>query len=376
MSETVPTESSMDEALGEPDARPGPQPIVLPPLSLTHLRRLTDDTGLLQHARFSVPRRSEGYTSDDNARALMLTAWLSPPGGTAAAEVVDLATTYLSYCEHAQTRHGWFRNFMDFDRRWAARPVSEDCQGRCLWAMAEVVASGLPEGLRRLAAELLDRGMVSAESARSQRPVAYHLLAGLRALATDPSPERRSVVETLAERLSGLFHSYADDAWPWFEHGLYYANARMPQAMFAAAEALGRADLLQVATRSMAFLARETIRDGVFEPVGSSGWYPRGQTRAGFDQQPIEAMAMVDAAIAAHRATGEPHYARLAGVAARWFTGANVHGLSLVDVARGSCRDGLNAEGLNLNEGAESTLAWLLARQAMARAGLTGTAGV
>jgi len=335
----------------------------MPPICLTHLKRLTDDTGLIQHAYYGMPRRSEGYSADDNARGLMLMArrFTAAPDD----QLVDLATIYLSFLSDAQNERGHFRNFMNYDRRWSDTPSSEDCQGRCLWALAEVMASGLPENLGTPAGELLIRGLGQFEVIYAPRATAFFLLAA----ESLPDAACREAVDRLAlaaaERLFAMFNAVANSDWVWFEHYMTYANARLPHAMFAAARLFRRADFLDAGRRSLDFLIRQTARDGRLHPIGNRGWYPRGGTKAEFDQQPIEAMATVEAALAAHRATGDRRYADTAALAGRWFTGGNCLGVEVADAARGSCHDGLGPEGVNQNEGAESTLAYLISRQAL-----------
>jgi len=340
----------------------------MPPICLTHLMRLTDDTGLLQHAYYGMPRRSEGYSADDNARGLMLMARRF----TAAPEdrLVDLATIYVSFLSDAQDARGHFRNFMNYDRRWSDTPSSEDCQGRCLWALAEVMASRLPENLRTPAGELLTRGLGQFEVIYAPRATAFFLLA----VGALPDADRQEAAERLAraaaERLFAMFNAVANSDWVWFEHYMTYANARLPHAMFATARLFGRPDYLDAGRRALDFLIRETIRDSRLHPVGNRGWYPRGGAMAEFDQQPIEAMAMVEAALAAHRATGDRRYADAAALAGRWFTGGNCLGVDVADTKRGSCHDGLGPDGVNRNQGAESTLAFLISHQALEDSGL------
>jgi hypothetical protein len=337
---------------------------------LTHLRRLTDDTGLIQHACYAVPRRDEGYSADDNARALILMAReaADAPGDE---RLVDLATVYLAYLEHAQDPQGAFRNFMTYDRRWAALPSSADCQGRCLWALAEAAASSLPECLRETAWQMLLTGVERPELTSHARTAAFYLLALEQAATVADDGRFNALAGAAADQLLDWFRMSSEGSWQWFEDTITYAAGRVPQAMLAAATMLNRDDLRDAALVALEFLIGETIGDDLFVPVGNQGWYPRGATKAEFDQQPIEAMAMVEVLLAAQRATGEPRYAHLAQVSGRWFTGSNVGHRPLADPERGSCYDGLEAEDVNRNQGAESTLAWLITQQALDTAGLS-----
>ena len=339
-------------------------------ISLTHLCRLTDDSGLIQHAGYAVPRRDEGYSADDNARALILMAReaADAPGDE---RIVDLATVYLAYLEHAQDARGTFRNFMTYDRRWATLPSSADCQGRCLWSLAEASASSLPECLRETAWQMLLAAVDHPELTSYPRTAAFYLLALEQAATVADGGRFDALAGVAADQLLDWFRLSSEGSWQWFEDVITYAAGRLPHGLLAAATILGRDDLRDAGLAALEFLIGKTIVDDVFVPVGNRGWYPRGATKAEFDQQPIEAMAMVEVLLAALRATGELRYARLAQVSGRWFTGGNVGNRSLADPGRGSCYDGLTPEDVNRNQGAESTLAWLLTRQALDTAGLS-----
>lgn len=339
-------------------------------IALTHLRRLSDDTGLLQHACYAVPRRHEGYSADDNARALILMA-REAADAPDDPHLVDLASVYLTYLEHAQDARGVFRNFMTYDRRWAALPSSADCQGRCLWALAEASASSLPESLRETAWQMLLAGIEHPGLTSYPRTTAFYLLALEQAATVADDGHFNALAGVAADRLLEWFRLSGKGPWQWFEDVITYAAGRLPHGLLAATTILGRDDLRAAGLATLEFLIGETIVDDLFVPVGNRGWYPRGATKAAFDQQPIEAMAMVEVLLAALRATGESRYAHLAQVSGRWFTGNNIGSRPLADPERGSCYDGLAPEDVNCNQGAESTLAWLITQQALDSAGLS-----
>lgn len=341
----------------------------MPKPNLTHLMRLTDDTGLLQHACYSVPRRSEGYASDDNARALVLVARLYADAPDK--PLADLASRYLSFLEHAQDERGHFNNFMSYDRRWIDVEASMDCQGRCVWALAEVSRSPLPECLRETAWRMLWKSVEMPGLAACPRGTALYLMALEQAVAVDRHRRLLELARKAADRLIYWFEATADDSWQWFEDIVAYDAGRLPHGLLAAAATLDDPKALAVGRQALDFLARHTVRDGVLVPVGNNGWFRRGGAKADFDQQPIEVAATVEAALAAWRATGETAYADLARTANRWFLGDNCVGLPLADAARGSCCDGLQPRGVNRNEGAESTLSYLMAKQAMEKSGLS-----
>jgi hypothetical protein len=338
-------------------------------ISLTHLRRFTDDAGLLQHAMFAVPRRSQGYSADDNARALILVAREAADADDVA-PLADLATVYLSFLEHAQDVHGYFKNFLDYDRRWSDTHAGADCQGRCVWALAEAASSSLPSYLRETAWKLFTQSVGRPELVSHPRTTAYYLLGLERAWAVEQRPRFRELARPAADRLVSGFRAARDDSWAWFDETITYGAGRVPHGLLAAAALLDDDGIARTALRSLDFLIEQTTRDGLFVPVGNRGWYPRGGPRAEFDQQPIEAMCMVEAALAARGATRENRYAEAARRAWRWFLGDNCRGLAVGDLQRGSCYDGLEADGLNQNQGAESTLALLISQQAMDKEGL------
>ncbi len=335
----------------------------VPPLSFKHLRRLTDGTGLFQHAYFGVPRRLDGYCSDDNSRALILMA--REQRRAPRDEVIDLATTYLSFLQYAQRADGLFRNFMLYDRSWAGLPAGEDCQGRCLWALAESLDSPMPEHIRMPVWDMFARAIEWFDKIHYLRSLCFTLLAMERICSVRDEQRFRRIAARAAERLAESFDEHADGQWQWFEDKLTYANGRLPHAMFAAHALLDEQRYLDIARRSMDFLISVTAADGIFDPVGSNGWYERHGHRAQFDQQPIEAMSTSAAAIAAFESTGSRDYLEVAAMCGRWFVGGNVLSAPVADIDRGSCRDGLHAEGPNANEGAESTLSYLLTMQAL-----------
>lgn len=333
--------------------------LTTPRISLAHLDRMTDSTGLIQHAIYSVPRRESGYTVDDNARALRLCVrlWRSQPDE----EMLSRVSRYLSLLEHARRPGGGFHNLMSFQRQWIDTDSSGDCQGQAVRALADVLGSSLPQDYRTLAHELLSATLPTIAEVRSMRAEAYAIL-GFAHLAAEGAPcwPRCEDVAILAARhLADCFDRSSRPDWPWFESHMTYANALLPHAMFAASRlwADGRFD--RIARESFAFLERVTTEGGVFAPVGNHGWFPHGEAKASFDQQPIEALTMADAAAAAFDATGEGRYLAPLRRAWAWFHGENALGVALADIATGSCCDGLESRGVNRNQGAESTLAYL-----------------
>lgn len=339
------------------------RPAELPLLNLDHVRLMTDNTGMLQHALFTVPNYSEGYTTDDNARALILTVLLQEIGERVAAPVQGLAARYLAFLWHAfNPEIGRFRNFLSYDRRWLEETGSEDCHGRALWALGCVLGRSNHEGLRGAAGRLFQQALPAALSFEHPRPWAFTLLGineYLRRFSGDSFAQR--VRQELAERLMALYERYSSADWPWFGEALTYVNALLPHALLLCGPAMGRQEMTEVGLRALEWLAQvQRSEDGHFVPIGSNGFYPRGGERARFDQQPIEAHAMVAACLEAHRVTGERRWYDEARRAFEWFLGRNDLRLPLYDEATGGCRDGLHPDRVNENEGAESTLAFWL----------------
>ncbi len=335
----------------------------VPEINLKHLMTLTDETGILQHAKYSVPDRIHGYCTDDNARALVVTLMAAghlPYDSTLEA----LSSRYLSFLQHAFDKaSGRFRNFMTYERRWRRQKGPEDTHGRAVWALGVAAASGRNEGQINLSVELCQRSLPALGELVSPRSWAFGL-AGihsyLKKLPDDS--EAGQAFQILAERLYGHFSKNAKEDWPWPEERLSYANAKLPYALLLSGRALNRPEMTEMGLRVLDWLARiQTGANDCFSPVGTKGWYRRGGKKARFDQQPIEAQAMVEACIEAHGVTEDERWLAEARRCFEWFLGRNDLGLPLCDPVTGGCRDGLHRDRVNENQGAESTLVWLLA---------------
>lgn len=347
------TAKTLDQRAGE-----------LPPLRLDHLRRLTDSTGLLQHAVHTVPNYATGYTTDDNARALLLTVLLEETGAEKGEETRGLASRYLAFLVHAfDPRTQRFRNELGYDRRWRGEAGPEDAHGRAIWALGAVAGRSSNRGRRGAAAQLLDAALPALGEFTSPRAWAFALL-GLREYLRRFSGDRaaRQAQELLAERLLARYRETAAAGWEWFEDVVSYANATLPHALMATGEEMARPAYVEAGLRALEWLVSvQKAPEGHFVPIGSNGFYRRGGERARFDQQPIEAHATVSACLEAYRITGEQRWRREARRAFEWFIGRNDLGLALYDANTGGCRDGLHPDRANQNQGAESMLAFLLA---------------
>jgi glycosyltransferase involved in cell wall biosynthesis len=336
----------------------------LPELKLDHVNALTDDTGMLQHAIFTIPNRAEGYTTDDNARALIFTVRLDQLGKTESANP-DWAFRYLAFLEHAfNPKKKRFRNFLGYDRRWKEDEGSEDSHGRALWALGTVIARSGNRGLRGAAGRLFEFSVPAVVEFHSPRACAYALLGIQEYLHSYPGDrDAQRVRLALAQRLLDMYESVRRPDWEWFEDVLAYGNARLPQAMLLAGTACADQRMLAAGLNSLDWLM-ETQRcptNGHFVPIGSQGSYRQGGERARFDQQPIEAAGAVSACLQAFRVTGDNRWRSDSWSAFNWFLGDNDLQLPLYDSTTGGCRDGLHPDRANQNQGAESTLSFLMA---------------
>lgn len=340
------------------------RPYDLPPLRLDHIVRMSDGTGIFQHAIFNVPDFHEGYCTDDNARAFILCNLLDELGVRLPGSNLDgMATTYLAFLAAALNRDtGRFRNFMSHGRRWLEEAGSEDSHGRALWALGTGVARSRNEGRRRLSAQLFERGLAIAASFTSPRAWAFALLGIHEYLQQFPdSAQAMGAREALTCDLVKLWNHCATDNWPWFESSVTYDNARLCQALLLGGRGVPHSEALDIALKSLRWLASlQTTQAGHFRPIGSNGFYVRDGARADFDQQPVEAQAMVSACLEAFRVTQDPAWSREAKRAFEWFLGRNDLGLPLYDSSTGGCGDGLHHDRVNENQGAESSLAFHL----------------
>lgn len=339
------------------------RPIELPPIKLDHLRRMTDDTGMLQHALFTVPNYGEGYCIDDNARALIAATYLEELGHAGA---FDLATRYLAFMAHAfNPQTNCFRNFMDYSRVWLEEAGSDDSQGRALWALGTVLGRTGKPALQSISVWLFEQSLPTILDTTSPRAWAFAILGVNEYLRRfDGDRLARQIREELAGRLLDLYHACRTDEWRWFEDRLTYCNAVLPQVMIMCGQWLPDHEMTEVGLESLTWLAdlqRSAARSRHFVPIGSNGFYVRGEERARFDQQPIEAKTMVSACLEAYRSTGDARWQKEVRRAFEWFLGRNDLNLSLYDPDTGGCYDALHADRLNENQGAESTLAFLLA---------------
>jgi len=339
-----------------------PLQIELPEIDLRHLKVLSDNTGIIQHATYTVPNLKEGYTTDDNARALIV-AVLAQNTMDDDPALRRLAARYLAFLHFAfNEQTGRFHNFLSYDRKWLDEEGSEDSHGRALWGLGSAVGYSKDPGITAVALNLFDRALPAAEHLHHIRAWAFAIVgihAYLRRFGGDS--EARRVRETLANRLFEKFESNVEDDWPWPEDFLTYANAKLPHALLLSGQWMQRGDMVDMGLRCLDWLTKvQTAPNGHFSPIGNQGWYQRGGERAWFDQQPIEAYSTLSACLEAYNVTRDKRWRFEARRAFDWFLGQNDLGIPLYDYTTGGCRDGLHPDRANENQGAESTLVWLL----------------
>ncbi len=350
-----------------PAADPKPTNIVTrkadtpPELQFGHFLSMCDDTGLFQHAIYSVPDRAHGYCVDDNARALLLSVALKEAGERLLPDA--LTSRFASFVQHAwnpDEKH--FRNFMGFDRRWLEDRGSQDSHGRTLWALGECARSDASPSRRAWAAALFSQALPTVEGFGSPRAWAFALLGLEGYCAASPRDVfAHQIRSTLADRLADIFHSVERTGWIWFEENLSYDNARLSQALIATGLSAERPDYVAAGIKSLRWLMTvQTSPEGLFRPIGTDGFTDRTREVKLFDQQPLEATATIGACHAAWRVSHDITWKEEAAKAFAWFLGSNDLSLPVVDPDTGGCRDGLHPMRLNENRGGESVVSYLL----------------
>lgn len=327
---------------------------------LDHLYRLTDSTGIIQHATYTLPQYSTGYTTDDNARALTvaLALWELRQDP----KILALAETYLSFLVYTQRPDGLWRNFVGYSRNFLEEIGSPDSFGRAVQSLCTVATKKYDNHMDKIATELLRRAKPHIPTLSSPRAMAFTII-GISQLGKNYYQPLRQ----LTDKLSSLYLDTATEGWYWFEDYVTYCNAALPQAMLLAYQALGKNSYLHIGLESLSFLSDRLLSSGKLTLVGNQGWWQRGGKPAAFDEQPVDAAHMVAAHLTAYELTGQREHFDRARRCYSWFEGENSLNLSLYDPASGGCFDGLNPESVNLNQGAESVLAYLEANLALAK---------
>ena len=283
--------------------------------------------------------------------------------------MADLSAIYLSFLDDAfNPDAGRFRNFMTYERKWLEEIGSEDSHGRALWALGVTAGWGRSSGQVALATELFNNALPALETFGDSRAIAFPIL-GIQAYLRRNDDDRRAreILQSLGDRLSGRFTQYATEDWNWHEDLLAYDNARLPQALMACGRATRNDDMVSLGIDVLKWLRDVQLNasDGCFAPVGNQGWFPKSGSKAQYDQQPLEAAAMIGACIEAYECTHGEEWVQLATTCFNWYLGKNDRQLKIYDHASGGCRDGLEQDGVNQNQGAESTLSYILSLLAL-----------
>ncbi|HSW60859.1 MAG TPA: glycosyltransferase, partial [bacterium] len=337
---------------------------ILPKIKLDHLLRMTDSTGIFQHAQHNVPNFTEGYCTDDNARALILSVLLENLGTVSSSKLEDLVSRFLGFVRYAwDEKTGLFRNFLSFQRTWIDTTFSEDCHARAVWSLGVCISHSANDGFSQMAAEIFEKALSSILSFSSPRAWAFAIIGSYnyqKRFTGDRATKK--TMEILANHLLRLYKENSSAEWNWFEPVLSYDNAKIPHSLILAGKCLSNKKMLNTGLDSLKWLvSMQTSSRGHFQPVGSDRIFEKGTPKPLFDQQPIEASSTNSACLGAYLITKDSHWYMEAKKAFQWFLGSNDMGISLYNPANGGCFDGLHIDRVNRNQGAESTLAFLLA---------------
>jgi glycosyltransferase involved in cell wall biosynthesis len=332
----------------------------LPPIKLSHLITLTDDNGVIQHAKHSLANRETGYTLDDNTRALVVA--IMHYDIFKSEKILKLINTYMSYIYYSQKEDGNLHNLMAYDKKFLDEVGSEDSYGRTLWATGRLINSKVSSNLKASAKFVFDNALKNIDDLTSVRAKVFSLI-GL--YYYYKIHKDKNIYDKIVKLADNLLEAYGDNSsnnWNWFEDSLTYSNGKIPEAMFLAYDVTKNEKYLEVARTSLKFLTSLLMMAGKLVLIGHKGWYKRGKERAFYDQQPVDASSMVQVYMTAYKITGKREYYENALIGFQWFLGRNSLNQVVYDEITGGCYDGLLPECINLNQGAESTISYLLAR--------------
>ena len=333
--------------------------LILPPFSLAHINRLTDDTGIIQHAMFGIPNLKEGYCLDDNARALLMV--LMAYRQIKDVRSLELSPVYLSYIHYMQNKDGTFRNFLSFSRNYLDEIGSEDSFGRTIWALGYLLGNAPNDAYYQTGRLLFFNAAPNFEKLNSIRSIANTMIGICYYLKTNPADDSMTErLRNMAHKLIKQFEENQSDDWQWFESLLAYDNGILPLALLHSAEILNEEKVLDVALKSMQFLTEHTLKENYLSIIGNEKWYKKDGERSVFAQQPIDAMSMVLMYHQAFHVTKDKEYLNKLYTSFLWFLGENDLRLSLYDFETKGCCDGFESYGVNRNQGAESSLAYLI----------------
>lgn len=326
-----------------------------------HLFILTDDTGMMQHSIGSVPNPKYGYTTDDNARAIIASAMMYEKYKEE--KYLNLIKIYLSFLMYAQDEDGYFRNFMTYDRKFIDDDFSEDCFGRCIWALGYLLDSPLDDRIKLSALKMIEKSLSIIDDLKYIRGKAYTLIGLYHIYNAENKFKRDFIKGKIAELTDDIIEEYEKSSngdWKWFEDTVSYDNGIIPLSLLKSFVVLKDKKILDIALESLEFLDSICFRNGYFKAVGCKGWYERGKNIAEFDEQPVEAYTMALMYIDAYNVTGNEKYRERALACDDWFYGKNSKGVSLYDESSGGCSDAITEDGVNSNEGAESLISIII----------------
>lgn len=339
---------------------------LLPNFTLDYVKRLTDDTGMVQHARYGIPNLKEGYCMDDNARALIMV--LMAYEQFESTDALELLPIYLSFIQYMQCEDGDFRNFLSFRREYLDEKGSDDSYGRTLWALGYMICNSPNNSYREFANELFSNSLEHLDQLKHLRGFANSIIGLTHFLKSYPDEKLNAKLIILADQLVKAYQTHKTSGWHWFEEKMTYDNAILPLALLKAFEITQAYIYKEIGLESLAFLDQETFSEGFFNPIGNEGWFQKGGLKAVFDQQAIETMAAVMLYFEAFEITKDVSFIKKMFKAYLWFMGENVIGIPLFDDETKGCSDGLTATGINRNQGAESTLAYFISHLTVLKA--------
>jgi glycosyltransferase involved in cell wall biosynthesis len=335
-------------------------PLALPTFKLDHFLRMTDNTGILQHAQYGIPNYKKGYCLDDNARALLMSVMAYRQKKNK--QALDLIPVFLSYINYMQNDDGTFKNFLTYSRNFTEEVGSEDSFGRAIWALGYTLRFPPKDAYFQMAKELFELSFPHFRTRTSLRGIAYTMIGICHYMHRFPTDEgMRDVLQHMMNHLIEKYNAQRTDEWHWFEPEMTYSNAALPLALFHAVEITDDESALKTARESMEFLEKTCFKSGYLSLIGNENWYRKGGEPSRFAQQPLDAMLMVLMAHQAYVTTKDPVFINLMSAYFMWFLGENELGIPLYDFETAGCFDGLEAYGVNQNQGAESTVAYLIA---------------
>lgn len=335
-------------------------PYLLPDITLAHIIRLTDDTGIVQHAKYGIPNLKEGYCLDDNSRALLMTAIAHQKNRTK--DAIDLMPIYLSFLNYMQNEDGSFRNFLSFNRNYLDKVGSEDCFGRTMWTLGFLICKFPKDSYHQLALDIFNKSLRYIRNLKHIRGYANTIIGLAHYLRRFPEDANvKDLTYELTNKLINAYKKTKTEDWKWFENILTYDNAILPLSLLYASEIFISEEIMKIALESCSFLESITMKNDYLKPVGSKGWFPKGGKCADFAQQSIDVMGMVLLYFKAYQSTRDKKYLDKMFTSYLWYMGKNELNLPVYDFESGGCYDGLEEYGLNQNQGAESTIAYLIA---------------